>query len=238
MIEPYTPEIAILKNVNLFRDLKQAELGEVADIVISHKFKAGKYIFHEGDPAQQLYVLVDGRIKLTQVSLQGEQIILEHVSPGDAFGVVAVLSNIPYPASAFTINDSILLSWDYQLMNRLMERYPCITFNALRILANRIRDFQNRMLELSTERVERRIANALIRLARQTGKKTDSGILVDLPLTRQDLAELSGTTLYSVSRTLTQWEKSGLVRSKRAQVIITNAHGLVSIAEDLPKRGN
>ncbi len=234
MVESQRLDIAILKNVKLLSDLNQAELVYVANMVNSRKFKAGDYIFHEGDRAHNLYVLIDGRIKLTQVSLEGEQIILHYVTPGDAFGVVAVLSNIPYPVSALTVNDSTVLSWDDNLMNRLMEQYPRITFNALSILANRIRDFQNRMLELSTERVERRIANALIRLARQTGKKTDDGILIDLPLTRQDLAELSGTTLYSVSRTLTQWEKIGLVKSKRAQVIITNPHGLVSIAEDLP----
>ena len=225
----------ILKGVKLFSGLNPDELAYIASLVNTFKVKAGEYIFHEGDPADHLYILEEGRIKLTQVNLEGEQIITHYVTPGDAIGVVAVLSNIPYPVSALTLDDSTLLSWDARLMNLLMDKYPQITHNALGILANRIRDFQNRMLELSTERVERRIANALIRLARQTGVKTNEGVLIDIQLTRQDLAELSGTTIYSVSRILAKWEKSGLVKSRRAQVVITNAHGLVSIAEDLPK---
>jgi CRP-like cAMP-binding protein len=97
-----------------------------------------------------------------------------------------------------------------------------------------VRDFQDRVRELSTERVERRIARALIRLVRQAGKKVQEGVLIDLPLSRQDLAEMSGTTLFTVSRTLSQWESKGLIQSGRERVVVRNPHGLVSIAEDLP----
>jgi CRP-like cAMP-binding protein len=225
----------ILKGVKLFKDLSEDELAVVTSMVNTLNVIAGEYIFHEGDPADYLYILKKGRIKLAQVNLEGEQIIIHFGTPGDAIGVVAVLSNIPYPVSALAIDDSIIYYWDTKQMNLLMEKFPQITLNALRILAGRIQAFQNRMLELSTERVERRIANALIRLARQTGVKTPDGVLIDIQLTRQDLAELSGTTLYSVSRIIAKWEKMGLVISRRAQVVITNAHGLVTIAEDLPK---
>jgi CRP-like cAMP-binding protein len=118
-------------------------------------------------------------------------------------------------------------------MNRLMEQCPRIAINAIQILAERIREFQDRIRELATERVERRIARALLRLARQSGKKVSEGVLIDLPLTRQDLAEMSGTTLYTVSRTLSQWESQGLVYASREKVIIRYPHGLVMIAEDL-----
>lgn len=229
------PDSEILKGVKLFKYLGENELAIVSSMANTLDVNAGEYIFHEGDPADYLYILEEGRIKLTQVNLEGEQIIIHFGTPGDPIGVVAVLSNIPYPVSAFAIDNSVLYSWDTKQMNLLMEKYPQITLNALKTLADRIQGFQKRMLELSTERVERRIANALIRLARQTGVKTSDGVLIDIQLTRQDLAELSGTTLYSVSRILAKWEKMGLVISKRAKVIITNAHGLVTIAEDLPK---
>jgi CRP-like cAMP-binding protein len=116
----------------------------------------------------------------------------------------------------------------------LMEKYPRVALNAIRLLAGRIQEFQDRLRELATERVERRIARTLIRLTRQAGRKTAEGVLIDLPLTRQDLAEMCGTTLYTVSRTLSQWESQGLVRSKREQVLVLFPHGLVQIAEDLP----
>ena len=104
----------------------------------------------------------------------------------------------------------------------------------MRIMAGQIREFQNRVRELSTQRVERRIARTILRLARQSGRKTEQGVLVDLPLSRQDIAEMTGKTLYTVSRVLSDWEKRGLVQSERQQVIITHPHGLVSLAEDIP----
>jgi CRP-like cAMP-binding protein len=116
----------------------------------------------------------------------------------------------------------------------LAERFPRIALNAMKIMAGQIREFQNRVRELSTQRVERRIARTILRLARRSGRKIDQGILVDLPLSRQDIAEMTGTTLYTVSRVLSDWEGRGLVQSERQRVIITYPHGLVSLAEDIP----
>jgi CRP-like cAMP-binding protein len=101
-------------------------------------------------------------------------------------------------------------------------------------MSDRIQELQDRLRELSTERVERRIANTLLRLARQTGQKTPDGIRIDLALSRQDIAEMSGTTLYTVSRTLSRWEQIGIVESGRERVLIRSPHGLVAIAQDLP----
>jgi CRP-like cAMP-binding protein len=114
-----------------------------------------------------------------------------------------------------------------------IQDYPVIRDNIIHIMGRQIAEFQSRIRELSTQRVERRIARAILRLAQQSGVKTEQGVLINLPLSRQDLAEMTGTTLYTVSRFLKQWESQGLVLSKREKVIITHPHGLVSIAEDL-----
>jgi CRP/FNR family transcriptional regulator, nitrogen oxide reductase regulator len=106
----------------------------------------------------------------------------------------------------------------------------------MQVLAGHVREFQNRYRELATERVERRLARTVLRLASQVGRKTDEGVLLDLPLTRQDLAEMSGTTLFTVSRILSQWEDQELVRAGRERLVIRFPHGLVSIAEDLKSR--
>jgi CRP-like cAMP-binding protein len=106
--------------------------------------------------------------------------------------------------------------------------------NALGVLASHVREFQNRYRELATERVERRLARTILRLANQTGRKIEEGVLLDLPLTRQDLAEMSGTTLFTVSRILSRWEVDGLILSGRERLVIRFPHGIVRIAEDLP----
>jgi CRP-like cAMP-binding protein len=149
--------------------------------------------------------------------------------------VIAVLSKIPYPVTATAVNQVSLLSWEDQKMLELMHQYPQLAINSLSILATRIQEFQDRFREIATERVERRIARALLRLASQTGRKLEHGILIDISLTRQDLAEMTGTTLYTVSRTLSQWEKDGLVSSQREQVTILSPHKLVVLAEDMSR---
>ena len=119
-------------------------------------------------------------------------------------------------------------------MARLMEQFPPIAFKAMRHMADQIQELQDRVRELSTERVERRIANALLRLAQQTGQKTPEGVLINLPLSRQDLAEMTGTTLYTVSRILSRWEQEEIVDTGRERVLIRVPHRLVIIAHDLP----
>ncbi len=122
-------------------------------------------------------------------------------------------------------------------MSRLMERFPPLARNAMRHMSARMQEMQNRVRELSTERVERRIANTLLRLANQTGVKSPAGVLINVALTRQDIAEMTGTTLYTVSRTLSRWEQEGIVESGRERVLIRAPHALVTIAEDLPPPG-
>lgn len=226
--------ISDLSQVQLFIGLTTKELNRVIQETVTRELVTDEFLFHEEDTASHIYYLIRGRIKLSQLTLEGKQIILRYIAPGDTFGVVAVISNIPYPVSAQAITQCQLLSWDTESMNRLIELSPIIASNALKILANQVNHFQKRIKELSTERVERRIARTLLRLARQTGKPISEGILIDLPLSRQDLAEMTGTTLYTVSRTLSQWESLGLIKSTREQVVICYPHGLVSIAEDLP----
>ncbi len=225
----------LLASIESFSNLSFSELDEIASTATHRDYDKDIYLFHQGDPAKRFHVLVAGKVKLTQLTEDGQQVILRYVSPGEAFAVIAVLSKIPYPVTAMTVNPVSLLTWDDQTMLGLMEKYPKLAINSLSILAEHIQEFQDRFREIATERVERRIARALLRLANQTGVKVENGILIDLSLTRQDLAEMTGTTLYTVSRTLSQWEKDGLVHSQREQVTILSPHRLVVIAEEMSK---
>jgi len=189
----------------------------------------------EGDPASSVYLLVKGSVKLLQVTLEGQQVIHGYACAGEGFGLVAAFDGNNYPVSAQAVGDCLALSWDNLLLNRMMQESSRLAININRILVQKIQEYQNRIREFATQRVERRIARTLLRLAQQTGRKVKEGVLIDLPLTRQDLAEMSGTTLFTVSRTLKAWEGKGLVLSKREQVIIRYPHGLVIIAEDFQK---
>jgi CRP-like cAMP-binding protein len=140
-----------------------------------------------------------------------------------------------YPGDALALEDCSLLVWDHASLVRLTMRHPQLALNALHWMAGRVHDLQERVRELSTERVERRLARLLLRLSRQSGRKVAEGVLIDLRMTRQDLAEMSGTTLYTVSRILSQWERDGIVDAGRERVVVRFPHGLVRIAEDIPE---
>jgi len=221
-----------LRHVPFFRDLGETELARVARVARFRKLERGAYFFHEGDPATALYVLAEGRVRLNQVSAEGQQVLLRFVAAGEPFGWIGSLGGSQYPASAEAVEDCAALYWDNETMVGLMERHPPLAMAALRMLARQVQELQERYRELATERVERRIARALLRLSSQTGRQVPGGILLDVRLSRQDLAEMTGTTLYTVSRILSRWEQAGLVKSRRERVLITRPEGLVNVAED------
>ena len=233
-MKPSVATLEIVRNVALFDGLVDDELTHIIEAAHQRRLEDGAFFFLEADPAESIYVLLEGKVKLTQVTNDGQQVILGYLSPGRQYGIIAMVPEQPYPVSAQAIGACRALVWHQDTLTRLAERFPQIALNAMRIMAGQIREFQNRVRELSTQRVERRIARTILRLARQSGRKTEQGVLVDLPLSRQDIAEMTGTTLYTVSRVLSNWEERGLVKSERQQVIITYPHGLVSLAEDIP----
>jgi CRP-like cAMP-binding protein len=227
--EQYIP---YLKQSILFRGMDDVSLLEVVRAGRLRRVKDGGFFFHEGDPARTLYVLVEGRVKFTQVTSQGDQVIVRVSGPGEVFGAVAVLGDAVHPASGETIEDSAALGWSSDVISSLLERSPTMALNTIRFLAGRVKEFQDRFRELATERVERRLAHALLRLARQIGKQIPGGILIDLSLSRQDIAELTGTTLYSVSRILSAWESRGIIESGRERVLVSDLPALEAIAEE------
>lgn len=217
----------------LFEGLSPSELDPLLDSASLVRLDEGTVAFHQGDEARSFDILVAGRLKLSQVTADGNQVILRYISPGEMFGGIASLNMNPYPATAESIAPSVALHWDRDLFQRHMQTLARLSFNVLKEVSRRFGEVQSRFRELATERVERRIARTLLRLARQAGKRTEKGIQIDLPLSRQDLAEMTGTTQFTVSRVLSDWERRGLVEAGRARVLLRNHHALVMIAEDM-----
>ena len=194
------------------------------------------YFFMQGDEAAHAYVLLRGRVKMLQVTPNGQQITLRIITPGETFGGVAMLNpRTGYPASAQASEDSTALAWSTETLRSLVSREPVISLNIMGLMHGYITDLQERQGALTSERVEQRIARTLLKLARQSGRRVDEGVLIDTPLSRQDVAEMTGTTLFTVSRTLKDWERAGLLSIGRERVIICDPHGLVKIADDLVK---
>lgn len=231
---PTLRDTGYLANNELFKGLAPDELAIVAQEGRARQLRGGAHLFRQGDRATSLYILLAGSVKMTQLTPEGHQVLLRVAGPGETLGVIAALDDARYPATAQAADSCRLLSWDGDVMLSLMQRIPQLAINALSIMSRRVQEFQDRYRELATERVERRVARALLRLAQQVGRKVEGGILIDLTFTRQDLAEMTGTTRYTISRMLSDWEERGLVEASRERVFIKRPHDLVVIAEDLP----
>lgn len=232
MVSAESPE-KLLGTVRLFKGLDSAALSNVAQMGRHAKRERGSILFRQGQEAQRIFVLHRGRVKVTQVTPEGHQIVVRYAGAGGLFGCVPLYGGGEYPATATTVMRSEVFSWDRPAIDRLMREYPPIAINALALLGEELAEMRSRYQELATERVEQRVARALLRLLRQGGKRVESGVLIEFPVSRQDLAELTGTTLHTVSRILSTWAGRGLVESGRRRIIICNPHGLVTIAEDL-----
>jgi CRP-like cAMP-binding protein len=147
-----------------------------------------------------------------------------------------VCGGVGYPGTATATEDSLAIGWSKAATQALMERHPRVAVNALGAMGRRMQEAHVRLREMATEPVGRRIAHTLVRLVAQAGRQGPKGIEIDFPMTRQDLAEMAGTTLHTVSRTLSAWEEAGVVESRRRRVIVRDPAALAQLAEE-PARG-
>jgi CRP-like cAMP-binding protein len=225
-----------LAHVRLFEGVPDETLARIVGLAQSRHVDSGAFFFNEGDQAELFFVLTSGRVKLTQITPEGQQIVLRLIGAGDAFGGVGAFGDPTYPVSAEAVEASIALAWTSATMRQLLATEPTIAVNALRFVADRYHDLQRRYRQALTERVERRVARALLRLVHDAGRRVEAGIEISFPVSRQDIAEITGTTLYTVSRLLSAWEERRIVQSGRQHIVLIKPHALVTIAEDLPAR--
>jgi CRP/FNR family transcriptional regulator, nitrogen oxide reductase regulator len=217
----------------MFKDLDDSECQRFLAHGRERRIEEGTYLFHQGEPAELFYILLEGQIKLTQVTTEGDQVILQIFGPGGGIGIIVALGDMDYPAAAEALEACTLLSWDRETTHRLMLEIPQLALNGMELIAKQFANIQSRYQELATKRVEQRIAGTLLRLVRQFGRRQEQGVLIDMSLSRQDLAELTGTNFYNVSRILRKWEQDDIVSLGRMRVVIKKAHNLVLIAEGL-----
>lgn len=152
-------------------------------------------------------------------------------------GIAHALGRATYPANAIAAADCVVLAWPSRLWPAFTADFPSFSANTYKAVGSRLQDAHTRVIEMATEQVEQRVAHALLKLVKQAGKKTEEGILIDFQISRQDIAEMTGTTLHTVSRLLSAWEDLGLVKSGRQKVTVVEPHRLLLIAEGRAEKG-
>jgi CRP-like cAMP-binding protein len=228
---PLPFDIEILRRSEMFAGLTAEALEAVGAAGTVRRLCAGTRIFAQGDPGTSGHSLLEGRVKIVQTRADGGQSVLRFIGPGEMYGTVAALMNQSFPADAVAVVDSVEIWWTIPAFRQLIRAYPEIGLRSTAAAGSRLLDLQSRMGELTGERVEQRLARTLLRLMEKAGRPTAAGIEIDFPITRQDLAEMAGSTLHTVSRTLAALDQRGVTGSARRRIVVRDPRALSHLAE-------
>ncbi|WP_378940922.1 Crp/Fnr family transcriptional regulator [Mesorhizobium sp. ANAO-SY3R2] len=222
---------SLIAGLTVFQGMALTDLDRVLVQARSLRIAKDQSVFEQEGEAHSFFLLLDGHVRVVKTTPDGQQVIVRYISPGELMGIAHALGRTTYPASAIAAVDCVVLAWPGNLWPELVGSFPSFGASTYKTVGSRLQEAQARVVELATEQVEQRVAHALLRLVKQTGRKTDEGILIDFPISRQDIAEMTGTTLHTVSRLLTAWEEKGLVKSGRQKVTVVEPHRLFVLAE-------
>ncbi len=221
---------SLLTGLPPFRRLDRTAIREILELSSPKLHPEGSAIFVEGAPAERFHLLLDGYVRVVRTTGEGEHVILLHIPPGELIGIAAALSRTTYPATAIAATDCVALSWPMHLLPTFTERHPGFGAETYRTVGARLAQINETVMDLATRQVDQRVAAALLRLVEQGGRQVGEAVEIDFPITRQGIAEMTGTTLHTVSRLLAAWEKEGLVESRRKRVRVRDAAGLTEKA--------
>lgn len=222
---------SLLSPLPPFSKLSRVQIKTILSHATSRRYDKGVSIFDEGTVADRFYLLLDGTIRVVKITPAGEQVTSLHIPAGQLFGISQALGRDTYPATANAASEILALSWPTSLWASFVANYPGFANETYKTIGERVSEMNTRIVEMSTQHVEQRIARALLRLADQSGRPIEAGTEISFPITRKDVSELTGTTLQTVSRLLSAWERVGLVNSKRKKIIVCDTHRLAALSE-------
>ena len=224
----------LLAHNPLFNSLPAQERARIESRLVRRSYAEDETIFWEGDPAEWLVIVVEGRVKMVKHSESGRETILTTFGPGQIVGEVGVLIGDAYPASAQAIEPSVTVSLRRAEYIDLVRTYPDLAWALLQELGRRLQNAHETIRSMAVEKVERRVARVLLRLASTAGERTAEGaVRITVPLSRQEIADMAGTVLETAIRTVSKFQKQGLVDTREGHVVILQPHRLVAIAEEL-----
>jgi CRP-like cAMP-binding protein len=224
------PDDELLRRLPFFRRVSPALRARVAEVARLKSYDRGELIFAEGDPSDAFIVIVSGRVKVFKSTPAGKEIILEIFGDGDPLGAVAVYEGALFMASAFTLERTETLSIEQGAFFKLLEAEPALVRGLLSGLTLRLAELTRRLAELTGARVETRFARLFLKLCDQIGKPDRGGTFVAMPLSRQELADLTGTTIETTIRIMSRWQKDDVLHTEKDGFVVIDRPTLEDIA--------
>lgn len=222
--------VSLLQTTPIFRKLSAEDRERLAPHVRIRDYVRGDRIFTEGSPSDRFYAIASGRVKVFKMTPAGNDVILEIFGVGDPLGAVAVYEGWPFPASAVAIEDTTCLTIERSAFFVLLERHPTLVRGLLLGLTHRLIELTNRLAELTGGRVEPRFARLFLKLSADVGIAARGGQFIPMPLSRQELADLTGTTIETAIRIMSRWGKQRLVLTEKDGFVVLDAKALEALA--------
>jgi CRP-like cAMP-binding protein len=220
----------VLRRSTMFRRLTPEDRQRLGAVALTRDFDKGAMLFSEGDGSEFLYTVITGRVKVFKTTARGTDVILELFGPGDPVGAVAVYESRPYPASAVALEPTTCLLLPRQAFFSLLEAYPTLVRGLLVGLTHRLIDLTNRLTELSGGRVESRLARFFLKLSGDLGQTRPDGTFIPLTLSRQELADMIGTTIETSIRIMSRWGKQDIVRTEKDGFLVLDRAALETLS--------
>jgi CRP-like cAMP-binding protein len=228
-----------LRQRPVFAGLPAREIEELATVAVEESHRARAYIFLESDPSRWFYLVKSGHVKIVRHSKTGKDVVLELLGPGEVFGGVAVIEKRPYPAAAQATEPTVVVKIPAGPVIALADRHPAFIKEMALMIGRRLRAAHDSVKSLAVDPVEARLAAALLRLAEREGTRGKWGDGVTLPfhLTRQSLADMTGTTVETTIRILSRWLRDGLLVDEGGRLVLTDREGMTALAEGETEQG-
>lgn len=219
----------VIRNAFIFSTLDAVAIAELSEISASRRFASGEFVFFEGDSPDNFFIVAEGQIKVVKQAASGKDFILAFFEAGEMFGEVAVFEDKPYPASAQAAVDTRVVAIPGSEFVSFLAHRPRVAIRIIDVLGGRLREAQARLKDLAVEKVEQRLAGVLLMLSERLG--------ATLPFTRQDIAEMTGTTTETAIRVMSRFKSSHIIRTSRGKTIIIDPQKLRLLAEGRPGGG-
>jgi CRP/FNR family transcriptional regulator len=226
-----TDVVDLLRKTPVFRVLSPVDRETVARVTSLRTYSKGQTVFEEGEPSDAFYTIASGRVKVFKMLPSGKDLILEVFGSGDPLGAVAAYDGRPFPASAVALEDTACLVISRPDFFRLLEHHPTLVRGLLLGLTHRLVELTNRLAELTGGTIERRFARLFLKLASETGRPERGGTFVPLSLSRQELADMTGTTIETCIRIMSRWGKQNIVRTEKDGFVVLKREALDAVAE-------
>jgi CRP-like cAMP-binding protein len=223
--------VILIRTSPLFSELSPEQCEDVARQARPRAFARNEMLFMQGQPVRDLALIRSGSVKIMQLGPNGNEVILWIHGTGNVVGGLSESISSQHSCSARAMEQSTALVWEYSVLQGLMLKYPQIRKNTSQILFSRLNELEERFREVATEKVAKRVALALLRLLKHIGKKVHGG--VEISLSREELAQMTGTTLFTTSRLLSKWGEMGFVQPRRESVVVRDACRLELVSDDL-----